>query len=961
MGKKGFSRAVVVLACCGSLVTVSCGDQSQPGSQSGSSAGTQSGRNGGAPAPGSTGTPGRNLPYPATTTTTVTTTATPVRIAEEDLTNYQLFQATEVQLYVLFGVDVQSAINAEQSLQTLLSIAADAKAVFSTVGAVIGAINAIVTIGRFLGFLSPAVDEVAETNSNVLETAASAGMAALQTNVDGDYSLAKSALEIVNENGPLDDADNDSLNAMNNLTAGRDWTREIDGSGDDAFTDGKGMFAPVSTDGRTVAAPGTYGAYGSGFDPYGHFYTENYNMMWKQIVEGSTSFTAPSMDGDATPLLTFDWRLGAPYMLKALADRLLVIAALDPNFITDGYYDGELWNYYTAVTQLYNQMNNAVQCGSTDYLFYQSAVDNNVWPPTQTQVEACAVVCADIYTGFSVLSAITPQFPMTVASHYYNGELTTTNTSATCETVKGTSTYTDAVNKTAAVIRQEMPLFEMKSAIDNLYRMLNPYPSEDLTQIDNMITPMTGSDVCIGGLNDFGQVEPGNSLQLVGCDWTDPSQSWTYNRVTGQIINNSNSSLCIEMDGTTAGVPATIATCATPHPSANDPTGMSGAIEIDNVYQKFTYNGGTDTLINGSGLALGWQAFQNNWLQSPTPGLSVVSNVWNQGSGWADPSWDGSMAEGGTNMQWRSDSPAFTWPVDVGSPSTLASAPGVAANGDFTQQMDLFWVDNSNELRQAELNVWSGWTIDPGNPADLGPDPVSPGSPPPAATSWAPGRLDVVQLGNTRGGCQLYHLPYDNGGWYPWESVPAANEPVFDCAFSPAISSWGPGRLDIFAVDYETGGIDHAAFDSSLGGWQAWEQLGVPALYGYSGNASSTPAAVSWGPNRIDVIVRGADYNIYHNAYQDGYWYGWENLGGASTAGAFPTITAYVPNRLDIFAVNDSFHLSHLIWDNAWDPEGWSDMGLSVPTSVAAASTADAFMYVFSTDYNGALWTTVAE
>ncbi len=188
------------------------------------------------------------------------------------------------------------------------------------------------------------------------------------------------------------------------------------------------------------------------------------------------------------------------------------------------------------------------------------------------------------------------------------------------------------------------------------------------------------------------------------------------------------------------------------------------------------------------------------------------------------------------------------------------------------------------------------------------------------------------------------------------------NQPAIDCTYPVAVSSWGWGRLVIFAVNAQTGGIGHVTYDYSLGGWQNWEDLGIPAAYGSTGHATSAPAAVSWGPNRIDVIVRGADWNIYQAAYQDGYWYGWYSLGGDTTAGGMnPTITAYQPNRLDIFEVGSNFHINHLIWDNAWDPEGWSDMGITAPGSLSAVSNWSAYMFMFARDSNHALWQTIAE
>jgi len=39
-------------------------------------------------------------------------------------------------------------------------------------------------------------------------------------------------------------------------------------------------------------------------------------------------------------------------------------------------------------------------------------------------------------------------------------------------------------------------------------------------------------------------------------------------------------------------------------------------------------------------------------------------------------------------------------------------------------------------------------------------------------------------------------------------------------------------------------------------GWSDWMDLG--------GQLTSEPAAVSWGPNRIDVFARGTDNALWH-------------------------------------------------------------------------------------------------
>ena len=41
--------------------------------------------------------------------------------------------------------------------------------------------------------------------------------------------------------------------------------------------------------------------------------------------------------------------------------------------------------------------------------------------------------------------------------------------------------------------------------------------------------------------------------------------------------------------------------------------------------------------------------------------------------------------------------------------------------------------------------------------------------------------------------------------------------------------------------------------------WSGWEDLG--------GILTSEPAAVSWGPGRIDTFVRGTDNHMWHKWY----------------------------------------------------------------------------------------------
>ena len=76
---------------------------------------------------------------------------------------------------------------------------------------------------------------------------------------------------------------------------------------------------------------------------------------------------------------------------------------------------------------------------------------------------------------------------------------------------------------------------------------------------------------------------------------------------------------------------------------------------------------------------------------------------------------------------------------------------------------------------------------------------------------------------------------------------------------APAITSWGPNRMDLFARGTDNN-LYHSTWDPSTS-WSVWENLGGP-IY-------SSPAAVSWGPGRIDVFARGEAGNLIHIWYQE--------------------------------------------------------------------------------------------
>jgi hypothetical protein len=128
---------------------------------------------------------------------------------------------------------------------------------------------------------------------------------------------------------------------------------------------------------------------------------------------------------------------------------------------------------------------------------------------------------------------------------------------------------------------------------------------------------------------------------------------------------------------------------------------------------------------------------------------------------------------------------------------------------------------------------------------------------------------------------------------------------------NPAITTWAPGRLDLFYLSSH-GTLLHRWFQNT---WSAEEDLG--------GTLTSQPTAVSWQSGRIDVFARGTDANGTPNVLMHlWFWFGWhpwESLGGTLTSG--PAAASWTSGRLDVFYANASHALGHIWFDNdVWAP-----------------------------------------
>ncbi len=143
----------------------------------------------------------------------------------------------------------------------------------------------------------------------------------------------------------------------------------------------------------------------------------------------------------------------------------------------------------------------------------------------------------------------------------------------------------------------------------------------------------------------------------------------------------------------------------------------------------------------------------------------------------------------------------------------------------------------------------------------------------------------------------------------------------------PAAVSWGPNRVDVFAR-----GVDnrlwHQWYDN---GWKGWESLG--------GTLTSAPAVASWGAGRLDVFARGSSGELVHRYYDHG-WRPWETLSAPGTIGTTPTAASWGPGRLDVFAPRAGdrslLHRFYSYQWGTWSP--WENLGGSLVGAAAASA-----------------------
>ena len=130
---------------------------------------------------------------------------------------------------------------------------------------------------------------------------------------------------------------------------------------------------------------------------------------------------------------------------------------------------------------------------------------------------------------------------------------------------------------------------------------------------------------------------------------------------------------------------------------------------------------------------------------------------------------------------------------------------------------------------------------------------------------------------------------WDGKQWSQFESLgsPRDHNPIYPAVTiptpltgHPTACSWGPGRIDVFARGSH-GDILHRSWDGNH--WGEFESLRTPS--GEGGMALpfvGMATASSWGEGRLDVFARAIDGQLYQAWWGDGTWEHDLAPGGAS-------------------------------------------------------------------------------
>jgi hypothetical protein len=161
------------------------------------------------------------------------------------------------------------------------------------------------------------------------------------------------------------------------------------------------------------------------------------------------------------------------------------------------------------------------------------------------------------------------------------------------------------------------------------------------------------------------------------------------------------------------------------------------------------------------------------------------------------------------------------WPSGMGDNMNYPSYEDPLLLSTGSNRLDIFAPPSASPVYQSTMykawtgSNWTGWT-------DIG-EAVRGQCSSIGGVSWGTGRFDLFEVcSGTSGG--VYHKGHDANYWYPnltgWEFLGGGTSLA-----KAEVTSWGPNRLDIFAIQKTDGSLWHLAWGDS--GWwpgvNSWE------------------------------------------------------------------------------------------------------------------------------------------
>lgn len=196
--------------------------------------------------------------------------------------------------------------------------------------------------------------------------------------------------------------------------------------------------------------------------------------------------------------------------------------------------------------------------------------------------------------------------------------------------------------------------------------------------------------------------------------------------------------------------------------------------------------------------------------------------------------------------------------------------------------------------------------------------------------------------------------------WSEWKN----NSSFSDIINAPSVVSTATDHRNFFYRGNE-GLLHHTEYTLIKG---VWKKIKTEIL-GTERRITGSPAAVTGGPNRIDVFARGDDNHLYHIRFDGTMWHPWDNLDkrGLEAVLSESPAAAASKGRLDVFVRGTDNHISTLHWnqgevDERGNAVGWSALkDITKPgTSLMSAPTATAsganFLDVFAVWNDGHMY-----